>query len=74
MPWLRRYGGRWGWVMAINHFLIACICAAFLLFLVLVAKNAACYWCTPTFCGFDHDCPQSCSCCIVEGDITGECC
>jgi hypothetical protein len=33
-----------------------------------------CYWCTPTFCGFDHDCPENCACCITEGEITGECC
>jgi hypothetical protein len=61
----------WFWA----HWLELLVCVIGMSVLVaVVSRDADCYWCTPTFCAFDQDCPQNCSCCIEEGAITGECC
>jgi len=46
--------------------------------LLLVAAfwkgDAECNWCVPSYCAFDHDCPDNCACCIEHGEIDGVCC
>lgn len=61
-----------------NNLLVwGCVLAFVIVFGVsFFARSADCFWCTPTYCAFDHDCDEQagCGCCIPQGEITGECC
>lgn len=41
--------------------------------LMVVASDAYCWDCIPTYCAVGADCPGDCDCFIPYGEVTGEC-
>lgn len=53
--------------------IFAIVFAVFTAILIMVASQAYCWDCIPTYCAVGADCPGDCDCFIPYGEVTGEC-
>jgi len=57
----------------LDYTVIFAVLVAILVIVWIIAPEAQCWECLPTFCGSGSECPDGCHCFIPFGEVVGSC-